>query len=166
MCTEPASHLPGGRRERQTRGMTFTGVFDNDDAFATIAMRAGRDDLTALGVQALPIDLSTTNPLPDIDAGEASYEAIATGGHPTEDDNVYARLWNPTMARLEEALSTLEGAGEGVTSSRCPPTAPARLGAPRSLDDVMRTRRGRRRGAGRHVPRRHGDAVQPRAPTG
>ena len=38
------------------------------DAFDTRAVRAGRDDLEALGVHALPIDLSTTNPLPDVDA--------------------------------------------------------------------------------------------------
>ncbi|MFN4001218.1 trans-sulfuration enzyme family protein [Microcella sp.] len=94
--------------------MTSTGASHHDDAFETIAVRAGRDDLTALGVHALPIDLSTTNPLPDIDAGGASYEAIATGGHPTEGGNVYARLWNPTVARFEEALSTLEGADEAV----------------------------------------------------
>lgn len=77
-------------------------------------MHAGRDDLTALGVHALPIDLSTTNPLPDIEVGGGSYEAIATGGHPTEGGSVYARLWNPTVARFERALAALEGAEESV----------------------------------------------------
>lgn len=94
--------------------MTSSGVFGHDEAFETIAVRAGRDDLAAMGVHALPIDLSTTNPLPDIDAGGESYEAIATGGHPTSGGNVYARLWNPTVARFEEALATLEGAEESV----------------------------------------------------
>ncbi len=94
--------------------MTSNGASGREDAFETIAVRAGRDDLTALGVHALPIDLSTTNPLPDIDAGGGSYEAIATGGHPTEGGNVYGRLWNPTVARFEEALATLEGADEAV----------------------------------------------------
>lgn len=82
--------------------------------FETRAVHAGRDDLAALGVHALPIDLSTTNPLPDIEVGGGSYEAIATGGHPTEGGSVYARLWNPTVARFETALAELEGAEEAV----------------------------------------------------
>ena len=86
----------------------------DDVAFETLAVRAGRGDLTALGVHAPPIDLSSTNPLPDIELGGASYESMATGHHPTEGGNVYARLWNPTVARFEEALAQLEGAEEAV----------------------------------------------------
>ena len=41
----------------------------------TVAVHSGRSDLEALGVHALPIDLSTTNPLPDIERGGDSYEA-------------------------------------------------------------------------------------------
>ncbi len=81
---------------------------------ASLAVHAGRDDLTALGVHALPIDLSTTNPLPDIDAGGASYESMALGGAPTDGGNVYARLWNPTVARFETALAALEHAEAAV----------------------------------------------------
>src|SRR5690625_6473607 len=74
--------------------------------FNTRAVHAGRADLTDLGVHALPIDLSTTNPLPDIDAGGASYEQLATGGDVPEGGSaVYARLWNPTVARFETALA-------------------------------------------------------------
>lgn len=81
----------------------------------TLAVHAGREDLAALGVHALPIDLSTTNPLPDIDRGGASYEAMATGGRPIADGSlVYARLWNPTVARLEDALAELEHAEASV----------------------------------------------------
>lgn len=77
----------------------------------TLAVHAGRDDLAALGVHAPPIDLSTTNPLPDIDLGGDSYEAMATGGRPVaEGGMVYARLWNPTVARFEDALAALEHA--------------------------------------------------------
>lgn len=94
--------------------MSSTGASDPAVAFETLAVHAGRDDLTALGVHALPIDLSTTNPLPDIEVGGGSYEAIATGGHPTDGGNVYARLWNPTVARFERALAALEGAEESV----------------------------------------------------
>lgn len=84
----------------------------------TMAVHAGREDLTALGVHALPIDLSTTNPLPDIDLGGDSYEALATGGLPIEGgSHVYARLWNPTVARFEKALALLEHADESVAFS-------------------------------------------------
>ncbi|MBO4210509.1 PLP-dependent transferase, partial [Micromonospora echinofusca] len=44
----------------------------------TRAVHAGRDDLAALGVHVPPIDLSTTNPLPSVDAGGDAYELLAT----------------------------------------------------------------------------------------
>ena len=81
----------------------------------TRAVHSGREDLTALGVHALPIDLSTTNPLPDVERGGESYEAMATGGRPPADGSmVYARLWNPTVARFEDALAELEHAEASV----------------------------------------------------
>jgi len=81
----------------------------------TLAVHAGREDLGALGVHALPIDLSTTNPLPDIDIGGESYEAMASGGQPPQDGSaVYARLWNPTVARFEAGLARLEHADAAV----------------------------------------------------
>lgn len=81
----------------------------------SLAVHAGREDLQDLGVHALPIDLSTTNPLPGIDAGGLSYEAMATGGIPDpEGGAVYARLWNPTVARFESALARLEHTTEAV----------------------------------------------------
>ncbi|MCD0447327.1 PLP-dependent transferase [Glycomyces sp. A-F 0318] len=81
----------------------------------TVAVHAGREDLAGLGVHALPIDLSSTNPLPDIESGGLSYEAMASGGAPTaEGGAVYARLWNPTVARFEAALARLEHAEEAV----------------------------------------------------
>ena len=84
----------------------------------SIAVHAGRDDLASLGVHALPLDLSSTNPLPDLELGGMSYEVLATGGHPFEGgSNVYARLWNPTVARFEEALARLEHAEESVAFS-------------------------------------------------
>ena len=87
-------------------------------ALDSLAVHAGRDDLTGLGVHALPLDLSSTNPLPDLEHGGSSYEAMATGGHPTDDGgNVYARLWNPTVARFEAALATLERTAESVAFS-------------------------------------------------
>ncbi len=84
----------------------------------SLAVHAGRDDLADLGVHALPLDLSSTNPLPDITTGGLSYEVLATGGHPLEGgSHVYARLWNPTVARFEEALARLEHAEEAVAFS-------------------------------------------------
>lgn len=84
----------------------------------TVAVHSGRTDLTALGVHALPIDLSTTNPLPDVERGGDSYEAMATGGRPPADGSmVYARLWNPTVARFEDALAEMEHAGAAVAFS-------------------------------------------------
>ena len=84
----------------------------------SIAVHAGREDLAALGVHALPLDFSSTNPLPDLELGGMSYEVLATGGHPFEGgSNVYARLWNPTVARFEEALARLEHAEEAVAFS-------------------------------------------------
>lgn len=84
-------------------------------SFETLAVHAGRDDLAALGVHVPPIDLSTTNPLPDVEHGGDSYEAMATGGRPLPDGGFfYARLWNPTVARFEEALAALEGAEAAV----------------------------------------------------
>ncbi|MGY6496823.1 MAG: PLP-dependent transferase, partial [Microcella sp.] len=80
----------------------------------TLAVHAGREDLTALGVHAPPLDLSSTNPLPDIESGGDSYESMATGGHPSDGGAVYARLWNPTVARFERALAELEGTDEAV----------------------------------------------------
>lgn len=83
--------------------------------FDTLAVHAGREDLTALGLHALPIDLSTTNPLPNIEKGGESYEALATGGTVPEGGSaVYARLWNPTVARFEEGLAQLEHAESSV----------------------------------------------------
>jgi len=84
----------------------------------SLAVHAGRDDLVGLGVHALPIDLSTTNPLPDIESGGMSYEVMASGGQPPADGSaVYARLWNPTVARFETALARLERAPAAVAFS-------------------------------------------------
>lgn len=84
----------------------------------TVAVHSGRADLAELGVHALPIDLSTTNPLPDIERGGDSYEAMATGGRPPADGSmVYARLWNPTVARFEEALAEMEHTDASVAFS-------------------------------------------------
>ncbi|MGX7824437.1 trans-sulfuration enzyme family protein [Actinokineospora sp. 24-640] len=85
---------------------------------ATLAVHAGRDDLAGLGVHVPPIDLSTTNPVPDVASGAAAYDALASGGLPPADGGlVYQRLWNPTVARFETALARLEDTDEAVAFS-------------------------------------------------
>jgi cystathionine beta-lyase/cystathionine gamma-synthase len=80
----------------------------------TAAVHAGRMDLAELGVHAPPLDLSSTYPLVDLDEAGRSYDAMAAGGHPGAGGPVYARLWNPTVARFEQALASLEGTEEAV----------------------------------------------------
>jgi len=79
------------------------------------AVHAGREDLVALGVHAIPLDMSTTAPLASVESGGEAYELMATGGVPGPGQStVYQRLWNPTVARFESGVSTLEGAAESV----------------------------------------------------
>ncbi len=76
-------------------------------------MHGGRDDLKALGVHAPPLDLSSTYPVTDLEAGIASIDAMVAGGEPTGSP-VYSRLYNPTVARAEQAIAQLEGATAAV----------------------------------------------------
>jgi methionine-gamma-lyase len=77
-------------------------------AFETHAVHAGREDFIVLGIHAPPIDLSTTYPVADLDAGTASFDALVAGEAQAA-NSIYARLHNPTVARTEQALATLEG---------------------------------------------------------
>ena len=79
----------------------------------TRAVHAGRGDLRALGVHALPIDLSSTYPFTDLDGATASLDALVAGDA-SASTPVYARLHNPTVARFEDALAALEGAEAAV----------------------------------------------------
>ena len=81
----------------------------------TLAVHAGRSGLTGQGVHAVPIDLSTTAPLPSVHDGGLAYEQMAGGGaHREGDSTVYQRLWNPTVARFEQGVAALESAQEAV----------------------------------------------------
>ena len=84
------------------------------DAFTTRAVHAGRDDLAELRVHALPIDLSTTYPVHDLEAATHDLDALAAGAPGFTSSPIYARLHNPTVARFEQGLATLEGADEAV----------------------------------------------------
>lgn len=83
---------------------------------ATLAVHAGREDLAKLGVHAAPIDLSSTYPTPDLALAGASMDAWVAGAEQAPNP-VYARLHNPTVARFERALATLEGAQQAVAFS-------------------------------------------------
>src|SRR5690606_5472238 len=74
----------------------------------TLTVHAGREDFGQLGVHAPPIDLSTTYPVVDVEAGTASFDALVAG-EATAGNPIYARLHNPTVARVEGALAKLEG---------------------------------------------------------
>lgn len=76
----------------------------------SIAVHAGRTDLRDLGVHAVPIDLSTTAPLPDVsEARDILDELIEGKPLPHGASTIYRRAWNPTVARFEEAVAALEG---------------------------------------------------------
>lgn len=79
----------------------------------TLSVHAGREEFGRLGVHAPPIDLSTTYPVPDLAAGTASFDALVAGDASAANP-IYARLHNPTVARVEAALAQLEGSGACV----------------------------------------------------
>ncbi|MDT0630271.1 PLP-dependent transferase [Rubrivirga sp. S365] len=81
----------------------------------SVAVHAGRSDLRALGVHALPIDLSTTYPFERLDDAVASLDALMGGAGPAEAGGaVYSRLWSPTVARFEAGYAEVEGAEAAV----------------------------------------------------
>src|SRR5680860_218148 len=82
----------------------------------TIAVHAGMEGVAASGSHVQTIALSTTNPLTGVESGGESYENLATGGDLVPGESaVYQRLWQPGVARLEDGLSALEGAGGTVS---------------------------------------------------
>jgi cystathionine beta-lyase/cystathionine gamma-synthase len=81
----------------------------------TLAVHAGMDGLAEGGSHVPPIDLSTTNPLPSVEEGGDAYEALAAGHTlATGRTAVYQRLWQPGVARFEDALAELEGTTHAV----------------------------------------------------
>ncbi len=92
------------------RAMEYSGM-----RIETIAVHAGMAGLAEAGSHVPPIDLSTTNPLRDVESGGDSYENLATGGDlGVGDSAVYRRLWQPGVARFEDALAALELADGAV----------------------------------------------------
>jgi len=83
------------------------------NSFTTRAVHSGREDLRQQGVHALPLDLSTTYPLEDLDQASASLDQAVAGDVPSGSP-VYARLHNPTTGRFEKALADLENTAAAV----------------------------------------------------
>jgi cystathionine beta-lyase/cystathionine gamma-synthase len=79
----------------------------------TDAVHSGRDDLRELGVHAPPVDLSSTYPIADPEGATASLDALVEG-QARGAEPVYSRLYNPTVARWEQALARAEGAEAAV----------------------------------------------------
>lgn len=76
----------------------------------TRAVHAGMAGVRESGSHVPTIDLSTTNPLPSVELGGLSYEELAGGADLGAGRSaVYQRLWQPGVARFEEALAELEG---------------------------------------------------------
>ncbi|MBL1100633.1 trans-sulfuration enzyme family protein [Streptomyces coffeae] len=96
--------------------MDFTESMRNggSHALATEAVHAGREDLAAMGLHAVPLDLSTTYPSYDSRQEAARIDDFATTGARPDGPPVYARLDNPTVARFETALARLEGTESAV----------------------------------------------------
>jgi cystathionine gamma-synthase/methionine-gamma-lyase len=79
-------------------------------SLASLAVHAGRADLSALGVHAVPIDMSTTAPLTSVVDGRDTLDLLASGQPlPPGASTIYRRAWNTTVARFEEAVAALEG---------------------------------------------------------
>lgn len=84
----------------------------------TLAVHAAREDLRQLGVGVPPINNCAFNPLPDVDIGGASYDALAAGVRLGNGQSpVYRRLWAPNAARLEQAVAVLDQNEDAVAFS-------------------------------------------------
>lgn len=88
-------------------------ILSSPHHLATRAVHAGREDLTDLGVHAVPLDLSTTYPSRDMQAEAERLDLLTTGAR---DDGmpVYGRVGNPTVDRFEVALASLESSEAAV----------------------------------------------------
>lgn len=84
----------------------------------TLAVHAGMDGLQQQGGHVPPIDMSSTNALASVDEGGSAYEHLATGGRLLDGHSaVYQRLWQPGVARFEDALAQLESTADSVAFS-------------------------------------------------
>lgn len=80
----------------------------------TTVVHGGREDLRRLGVHAPPLDRSSTYPIRTLAEGTADLEWLGGGGAVPLHTPVYARLYNPTVARWERGIAALEHADAAV----------------------------------------------------
>ncbi len=80
---------------------------------ATATVHAGRQDLAEIGCHALPIDLSTTYRVGDLERGIDDFDRLCAGER-SAGSSIYARLHNPTVGRFEQAMAELEHAEGAV----------------------------------------------------
>ena len=99
----------------------------------TQAVHAGREDFSALGVHAPPLDFSSTYPVPHLEEGVASLDAFMEGAASAANP-IYARLFNPTVANFEKALADLENANDGIAYASGMAATTAALMATRIID--------------------------------
>src|SRR4051794_6738159 len=85
----------------------------DDSRLRTLAVHAGRGDLSARGVHAPPLDLSTAYPLGDLDAAVAALDRWGEGSR-SAGNPIYVRVFNETVARFENAIAALEGTSDAV----------------------------------------------------
>jgi len=89
-----------------------------DARIETRAVHAGMSGLREAGLHVPSIDFSATSPLAGVESGGDSYENLAMGGDLVPGQSaVYQRLWQPGVARFEDALSELEGSDGAVAFS-------------------------------------------------
>ncbi len=81
--------------------------------FDTRTVHAGRHDLRRQGVHVPSVDLSTTYPVTGLQKARESIDRMMEGKAPNE-NAIYARLHNPTVARFEAAMAELEQAEAAV----------------------------------------------------
>lgn len=90
-------------------------MLPHDVHLETLAIHSGMEGLRESMQHVPAIDLSSTNPLPGVGTGGDAYEQLATGGDLLPGQSpVYQRLWQPGVARFEDALAALEGADGAV----------------------------------------------------
>ena len=104
----------------------------------TTAVHAGRQSIYAMGKHAPPIDLSSTYPFEDMETAAESLHDLAHGAA-SADTPVYARLYNPTVARAEQAVAELEGASDTVAYASGMAAVTAVLLATRTLREDTST---------------------------
>lgn len=123
-------------RQRGADMLVFLGLACYGSGSDTLYVHAGRGGL-GTSAHIPPLDLSTTYPIPDLEAATKSMASLSSGGPPIG-NSIYQRMHNPTVARFEEAIAVLEQLPEAVAFSSGMAAITAILLAARSPDGSKR----------------------------